>query len=52
MNQLMQQSDTREKQRHEKLQHNLIQTLQTSITTNVEAQVKGEMRTTILPGLY
>lgn len=52
MNQLMQQSDTREKQRQERLQHNLIQTIQTSISTNVEAQVRGEMRNTVLPGLY
>ena len=48
----MQQSETREKQRLERLQQALVQTLQTSVATNVEAQVNREMRNTLLPGKY
>lgn len=51
INQIMQQSENREKQRHDRLQQVLIQTLQTSIASNVQAQVTNEMRSSVLPGL-
>ncbi|VDI24652.1 enhancer of mRNA-decapping protein 4 [Mytilus galloprovincialis] len=51
INHIMQQSETREKQRHERLQHTLVQTLQKSVANNVEDQVRDEMRNTVLPAV-
>jgi hypothetical protein len=52
MRELLQQTEQRDKQRQDRLQQVLIQTMNNAVTSNLEKQVRQEMSSTVLPSKY
>ena len=52
MKELLQQTEQREKQRQDRLQQVLVQSMNNAVASNMERLVRQEMASTILPSTY